>query len=53
MIPSIQVFLQRVKLHGLFSLARTFIFLLFFQFVGILSTCFAQSPFSGLGGDAY
>ena len=46
MIHSVQVFFSRIKWHGLLSLARTFIFLLLFQFVGISSTCFAQShPF--------
>ena len=48
MISSIQVFLQRIKLHGLLSLAQTFIVLLFFQFVGVSSNCFAQThPFVG------
>lgn len=46
MIHSVQVFYSRTKLHGLFSSAQTFIVLLFFQFVGISSTCFAQEhPF--------
>ena len=46
MLYSVQVFFSRIKWHGRLSFARTFIVLLFFQFVGISSTCFAQAhPF--------